>query len=226
MDVSRDLIDHKISDADGRDAGMVDDLWITWHDDTARLGPLITGTAALIGQLGRMATPLTRVARRIGWSHALVWREIPWDRIDRVERPQVVLRLAQADLSTLPRRSPATTPPTALLYTQLIKLPVLTQDGARLGIIDVRTAAHTSAAPRILGLVLAPHPRAHSLGMKRYDTTTIRFGGIARGSFLAWTDITTISTTITTRLTRDELTALPDAPQPSPPPMPTDAQQP
>jgi hypothetical protein len=226
VDIGRDLIDHRLTDTDDQDAGMVDDLWITWHDTTARLGPLVTGTAALIGQLGRMATPLTHAARRIGWTHAQVWREIPWDRIDRVERPQVVLLIARAQLSTLPVRSQPTTPTNAILYTQLIKLPVRTKDGARLGIIDVRTGPQTAAAPTILGLLLAPHPHTYTLGMKRYDTTTTRLGGIPGGFYLAWADITTLTHTITTRLTKDELSPLANAPQPALPPMPTDAQKP
>jgi hypothetical protein len=226
MDVGRDLIDHRITDAHADDAGMVDDLWITWDADTATVGNLVTGTAALIGQLGRVAPALTRAARRVGCSHASVWREIPWSRVDRVERPQVVLALARDELPTLPGRSQPGNPSSALLYTQLIKLRVRTEDGSQLGILDVRTTRYTSGVPTVIGLLVTPHPHGHTLGMKRYDTTSTRLGGISGAFFLPWGDITTLTHTIATRLDHDELTPLADAPQPSPPPMPADAQQP
>jgi sporulation protein YlmC with PRC-barrel domain len=226
MDVGRDLIDHRITDAHGEDAGMVDDLWMTWDPGTATVGNLVSGTAALIGQLGPAARPLTRAAQWFGCRHALQWREIPWDRVDRVERPQVVLALARGELPTLPGRSQPSDRSTARLYTELIKLPVRTNDGSQLGILDVRTASYTSGAPTIIGLLLTPHPHGYTLGMKRYDTTSTRLGGIAGAFFLPCRDIATITDAITTRLDHDELSPLADAPQPHPPPMPAGAQKP
>ena len=226
MDVGRDLIDHRITDAHGEDAGMVDDLWMTWDAGACIIGNLVTGSAALIDQFGRAARPLSRAAQRLGCGHAVVWREIPWHRVDRIERPQVVLALARGELPTLPGRSQPSDRSTARLYTELIKLPVRTKDGSQLGILDVRTTPHTSGAPTVIGLLLTPHPHGYTLGLKRYDTTSTRLGGIAGAFFLPWSDIATITHTITTRLDHGELIPLADAPQPHPPPMPAGAQQP
>src|SRR4051812_32525669 len=106
MDLARDLIDHRIADLDDQDAGMVDDLWITWTEDTATLGPIVTGTAALLHQLGPLGAGLSSLGARTGWSHANVWREIPWTQIRRIERSQVNLLLRRAELPTLQPHAP------------------------------------------------------------------------------------------------------------------------
>src|SRR3954447_4915246 len=138
MDLARDLIDHRIADLEDQDAGMVDDLWITWTHETATLGPIVTGTAALLHQLGPAGRVLSAIASRIGWSHANVWREIPWTEVRRIEHPQVKLLLPRTELPKLPRRtSHANTEHAgAMLYSQLTNLPVFTRDHRRLGIID------------------------------------------------------------------------------------------
>src|SRR4051794_10182683 len=119
MDLARDLIDHRIADLDDQDAGMVDDLWITRTEDTATLGPIVTGTAALLHQLGPLGAGLSALAARTGWSHANVWREIPWTKIRRIERSQVNLLLRRAKLPPPPNPPPPPPqPPTPpKLYT-------------------------------------------------------------------------------------------------------------
>jgi hypothetical protein len=224
VDLARDLIDHRIADLHDEDAGMVDDMWITWTHDAATLGPIITGTAALLHQLGRAGVALSAIAAHIGWSHANVWREIPWTDVRRIERPQVKLLLPRAQLPELPHRtSHATTEHTgAMLYSELINLPVFTRDHRRLGIIDIRTAALISEPPQVLGLLVAAHSRRRSFGLKHFDTTTIRLGSITRGGcFLAWSDIARITDqAIHTNAASGELTPLAAAPSPEPPPMP------
>ena len=56
MDVGRDLIDHRIVDLDGHDVGRVDDVWIYVADGAAVVSPIVTGTGALLRQLGAVAT--------------------------------------------------------------------------------------------------------------------------------------------------------------------------
>jgi hypothetical protein len=223
MDLARDLIDHRIADLDDQDAGMVDDLWITWTEATATLGPIVTGTAALLHQLGPLGAGLSALGARTGWSHANVWREIPWTQIRRMERSQVNLLLRRAELPTLPSRTPRTPDRQtgAMLYSQLSKLAVRTRDGRRLGIIDVRCTALVTDPPSVLGLLVAPHARRHSFGLKRFDTTSIRLGGITRGGcFLAWDQITRITEdAIHTNAASGELIPLAAAPTPQPPPM-------
>jgi hypothetical protein len=224
VDLARDLLDHRIADLQDQDAGMVDDIWITWTDHTATLGPIVTGTAALLHQLGPAGVALSALASRIGWSHANIWREIPWTKVRRIERPQVKLLLPRAHLPTLPDHTPHTKaePIREMLYSQLTNVPVLTRDHRRFGIIDIRTTALIAAPPEVLGLLVAPHSRRRSFGLKHFDTTTIRLGGITHGGcFLPWSDITRITDrAIHTNAAAGELTALAAAPNPQPPPMP------
>jgi hypothetical protein len=223
MDLARDLIDHRIADLDDQDAGMVDDLWITWTNDTATLGPIVTGTAALLHQLGRLGAGVSAIAARTGWSHANVWREIPWTQVRRIERSQVNLLLRRSELPSLPGRTHHTQVPhdDAMLYSQLSKLPVVTRDHRRFGIVDVRTTALVADPPRVLGLLMVPHARRHSFGLKRFDTTSIRLGGITRGGcFLPWDQISHVTrVAIHTNAASGELAPLAAAPTPQPPPM-------
>jgi sporulation protein YlmC with PRC-barrel domain len=224
VDVARDLIDHRIADLDAKDAGIVDDVWVSWRPGDAELGPIVTGTAALLRQLGRVGACVASLGRRLGWSHAQLWREIPWTHVRRVERPQVRLVMRREELPLLPSAQPDRTAlgrEGTMRYTEFVKLPVWTQDGRRLGILDVRTAPHTTGAPAVFGLILAERPLGRSLGMKRYDTTTVRIGGVRRGCFLAWDDVMAVNADgIRARRAADELVSITDAPRPQAPPMP------
>ena len=75
MDVGRDLIDHRIVDLDGHDVGRVDDVWIHVADGAAVVSPIVTGTGALLRQLGAVGDRI----KRLGFWHADRWREIVWD---------------------------------------------------------------------------------------------------------------------------------------------------
>jgi hypothetical protein len=230
VDLARDLIDHRIADLEDQDAGMVDDLWVTWVHDTAALGPIVTGTAALLAQVGPFQTPLIALSRRIGWSHARVWREIRWRQVRRIERPQVKLLVPRADLAHSSDRTQTVVSDQRgqMLYSELCKLPVATRDDQRLGIIDVRTTPLISEPPQVLGLLVAPHPRGRSLGLKRFDTTAVRLGGIPQaGRYLPWKDITRITPdAVHTNTASGELGPLATAPNPQPPPMPEGATPP
>jgi hypothetical protein len=230
VDLARDLIDHRIADLEDQDAGMVDDLWVTWHHGTAALGPIVTGAAALLTQVGPFQTMLIALSRRIRCSHARVWREIPWRQVRRIERPQVKLLVPRADLAHSADRSQTLVSDQRgqMLYSQLCNLPVATRDHQRLGIIDVRTAPLISEPPQVLGLLIAPHPRRRSLGLKQFDTTAVRLGGIPRGGrYLPWEDISRItSDAIHTNAASGELAPLATAPNPQPPPMPEGATPP
>ena len=60
--------------------------------------------------------------------------------------------------------------PGAIRFSTLLRLPVVDSAGARMGLLDVRTSEPAPpTAPAILGLLLSPHPRAGSRGLKRHD---------------------------------------------------------
>jgi hypothetical protein len=225
MDLARDLIDHLIVDCDDQDSGMVDDLWIERDGASASLGPLVTGSAALIAQLGFLSGPVARAGAALRLRHAAVWREIGWQQIERVERPQTRLLLGRAELSLLP--GPESPKPGALLFTQLSQLPVVTADGHRLGLLDIRTEQHTGTPPTVLGLIASPQ-RGHSFALKRYASTAPRFGGIAhRALFVPWSQIASLSAdAITTSAPLEALQPLVCAPDPGPPPMPKATESP
>jgi hypothetical protein len=224
MDLGRDLIDHRIADGDDLDAGMTDDVWITWQGESARLGPLLSGTPIMLDQLGQAGRWLSIVAPRIGWTHGGLWREIQWDSVKRIERPQVRLIESRSDLPTRSDRRPA-----AMLgregrmrYLELSRLAVRTRDDQRFGIVDVRTGPLLTEPPQVLGLLISPHQRARAFGLKRYDSTRARLGSVSGDErFLPWEAIEEITAReIRTSAIPGQLVALAAAPQAMPPPMP------
>jgi hypothetical protein len=190
MDVGRDLIDHRIVDRDGHDVGRVDDVWVRGEIDRAVIGPIVTGTGALLRQFGRMGDWLTWLALH-GYPHAARWREFGWHDIDQLQRPQLVLAPRHRDLAAWSgRRKPRHG--SEWLYTDLIRLPVRDPGGRRLGVVDVRTTL-PEPIPRVVGFLVAPHPLRRTLGLKRFDSTGERFAGVRHDTqFLAWTEVTGI----------------------------------
>jgi hypothetical protein len=230
MDIGRDLIDHRMADGDDIDAGMVDDIWITWRADAARLGPLLSGTPIMLDELGRLGRWLGRVAPRIGWTHAVLWREIDWRSVKRIERPQ--LRLVEPR-SDIPKRRDRRPKPTLgrqgrMRYLELSRLSVRTRDDQRFGIVDVRVGPLVTEPPEVLGLLISPHERARAFGLKRYDSTRTRLGSATGDErFLPWEAIDEITEReIRTRTVSGELGPLAAAPNPAPPPMPEGPDEP
>ena len=226
MDVGRDLIDHRIVDLDGHDVGRVDDVWIRIHGDAAVVGPIVTGTGALLRQLGRVGGWIGRLAPHVGFSHADRWREIGWDDVDQMQRPQCVLKPRLRDLAGRPAgHEPGAG--TEVLYTDLIRLPVRDPSGGRLGVVDVRTTLPTPEAG-VLGFLVAAHPLRRTLGLKRFDSTGERFGGTRHDTrYLAWSPDVEISGRAI--LCPRPLTSLPllsAVPPSTPPPMPDQADRP
>ena len=220
MDVGRDLIDHRIVDRDGHDIGRVDDVWVRTEVDRAVIGPIVTGTGALLRQFGRTGDRLMWLALH-GYPHAARWREFGWHDIHQLQRPQVVLAPRHRDLAAWPEgRKPRHG--SAWLYTDLIRLPVCDPGGRRLGVVDARTTP-PEPIPEVLGLLVAPHPLRRTLGLKRFDSTGERFAGVRRDTqFLAWTEVTAIrSGAIRCRVPLASLPLLSDTAQSAAPPMPT-----
>ena len=89
MDVGRDLIDHRIVDLDGHDVGRVDDVWIYVVDGAAVASPIVTGTGALLRQLGEVGDRIKRLAPHVGFRHADRWREIVWDDVTCCSGPRL-----------------------------------------------------------------------------------------------------------------------------------------
>jgi hypothetical protein len=220
VDVGRDLIDHRIVDLDGHDVGRVDDVWIYVADGAAVVSPIVTGTGALLRQLGGVGDRIQRLAPHVGFRHADRWREILWDDVHVLQRAQVVLEPRLRDLAGRPEghrpRSGVD-----LLYTDLIRLPVRDPSGRRMGVVDVRTTL-PDPEPSILGLLVAAHPLRHTLGLKRFDSTSQRFGGTRHHTrYLAWTaDIQVRDGVILCPVPLTDLPLLSAAPSSAPPPMP------
>lgn len=220
MDVGRDLIDHRIVDLDGHDVGRVDDVWIHVKDGAAVVSPIVTGTGALLRQLGRVGDRIQRVAPHVGYRHADRWREIIWDDVHQLQRPQVVLKPRLRDLKGRPEGH-RPRPGVELLYTNLVRLPVRDPSGRRMGVVDVRTTL-PDPEPTILGLLIAAHPLRHTLGLKRFDSTSQRFGGTRRRTrYLAWTtDLQIRDGAILCPAPLASLPLLSATPPSTPPPMP------
>jgi hypothetical protein len=159
VDVGRDLIDHRMVDLEGHDVGRVDDVWIHVADGAAVASPIVTGTGALLRQLGRVGERIRRLARR--------------------------------------------------------------------AVVDVRTTL-PDPDPAVLGLLVAPHPLRRTLGLKRFDSTSQRFGGTRRHTrYLAWTaDVEIRDGAIHCPVPFTDLPLLSAAAPSVPPPMPDQADAP
>jgi hypothetical protein len=90
-----------------------------------------------------------------------------------------------------------------------------------MGVVDVRTTL-PDPEPSILGLLVAAHPLRHTLGLKRFDSTSQRFGGTRHHTrYLAWTaDIQVRDGAILCPVPLTDLPLLSAAPSSAPPPMP------
>jgi sporulation protein YlmC with PRC-barrel domain len=82
MDVARDLQDHQLIDRDGNACGRVDDVIIGWDTDGAQLGPILSGGAVLLDQLGRLVRLARPVLRLIGARREV---HIDWALVGRLE---------------------------------------------------------------------------------------------------------------------------------------------
>jgi hypothetical protein len=177
MDIGRDVLDHRIVDLDGHDVGRVDDVWIELGP-APTVGPLVTGAGALLRQLGRAGRAVARGAPLVGYQHATRWRELAWSDVSSLQRPQVIIKPRMNDLRGRPEgHTPGGS--RELLYTQLIAMAVTDGGGQTLGVIDAR-ATLPPPRPILLGLIVSHHPRLSSWGLKRFDSTSQRFGGTAR----------------------------------------------
>ena len=93
--------------------------------------------------------------------------------------------------------------------------------GRRMGVVDVRTTL-PDPEPTILGLLVAAHPLRHTFGLKRFDSTSQRFGGTHHDTrYLAWTaDLQIRDGAILCPVPLTNLPLLSAAPPSTPPPMP------
>jgi len=82
--------------------------------------------------------------------------------------------------------------------------------------------------PAVLGLLVAPHPLRRTLGLKRFDSTSQRFGGTRRHTrYLAWTaDVEIRDGAIHCPVPFTDLPLLSAAAPSVPPPMPDQADAP
>jgi hypothetical protein len=220
VDVGRDLIDHRIVDLDGHDVGRVDDVWLHLAVGAPVASPIVTGTGALLRQLGWVGDRIQRLAPHVGYHHADRWREIVWDDVHQLQRPQVVLEPRLLDLAGRPEGH-RPRPGVELLYTDLIRLPVRDPSGRRMGVVDVRTTL-PDPEPALLGLLVAVHPLRRTLGLKRFDSTSQRFGGTDHHTrYLTWTaDIQIRDGAILCPAPLTSLPLLSAAAPSTPPPMP------
>jgi sporulation protein YlmC with PRC-barrel domain len=179
MDIARDILDHRIVDLDGHDVGRVDDVWIELGTSPA-VGPLVTGTGALLRHLGRAGRMVAGAAPLVGFQHATRWRELAWADVSSLQRPQLVIKPRKNDMQGRPEgHTPAAT--CELLYTDLIAMTVIDRNQRKFGVLDAR-ATLPRPQPALLGLIVSHHPRLSSWGLKRFDSTSQHFGGIRRNA--------------------------------------------
>lgn len=212
MDVARDLVDRQLVDRDGRECGRVDDVWIEWDADGACLGPLASGAAVVLDQLGAAG----RLLQHIGGARARRSRPIEWASVARVERSRVLLacnpaHTTQAQPFSLGRRR----------YSAITRLPVIDAAGERRGVLDLRSeTALGGAVPSILGLIVCRRTWLRTLGMKRYDAAGVPLADVQdHARFVPWSAVTALDDAIRLGVAFADLPRLRDAPDPGPPPL-------
>ncbi len=212
MDVARDLVDHQLVDRDGRECGRVDDVWIEWEADGARLGPLMRGTATMLDQLGAAG----RLLQHVGNPRAGRSQPIEWARVARVERSRVLLTDPPSETARTRQRASG-----ARRYSAIARLPVIDAADERRGVLDLRTqATRGGAAPAILGLIVCRRTWLRTLGMKRYDAAGIPLADIQdHARFVPWNAVTALGDAIHLGVAFADLPRLGDAPDPGPPPL-------
>jgi hypothetical protein len=212
MDVARDLVDRQLVDRDGRECGRVDDVWIEWDADGARLGPLATGAAIVLDQLGAAG----RLLQHIGGARAQRSRAIEWASVARVERSRVLLAYDPAHMTQAQPSSP-----NRRRYSGITRLPVIDATGERRGVLDLRSeTVLAGAAPSILGLIVCRHTWLRTLGMKRYDAAGVPLADVQdHARFVPWDAVTALDDAIRLRVAFADLPRLSNAPDPGPPPL-------
>jgi hypothetical protein len=87
--------------------------------------------------------------------------------------------------------------------------------------VDAR-ATLPSPQPTLLGLIVSHHPRLLSWGMKRFDSTSQRFGGTARSARYLPIELITArgDNQLHIHVRFDDLPVLADAPRAELPPVP------
>jgi hypothetical protein len=211
MDVARDLVDRQLVDRDGRECGRVDDVWIEWDADGARLGPLASGAAIVLDQLGAAG----RMLQHIGGARARRSRPIEWAGVARIERSRVLLACDPADATQTQPPSPR-----RRRYSTISRLPVIDATGERRGVLDLRSeTALAGAAPSILGLIVCRRTWLRTLGMKRYDAAGVPLADVQdHARFVPWSAVTALDDAIRLRAAFADMPRLGDAPDPGPPP--------
>jgi hypothetical protein len=101
MDVARDLQDHQLLDRDGDACGRIDDILIEWDAERGRLGPLLSGGAVVLDQLGRFGRVLRRILRFSGTRREA---RIDWALVGRIDPDGIHVMVPREALRLRPRR--------------------------------------------------------------------------------------------------------------------------
>jgi hypothetical protein len=101
MDVARDLQDHQLVDRDGHACGRVDDAVGRGDEQGAELGPLLSGGAVLLEQLGRLGRILRPVLRSSAARRAV---SIDWALVGRIEHSAIHLMTTREALGLTPMK--------------------------------------------------------------------------------------------------------------------------
>jgi sporulation protein YlmC with PRC-barrel domain len=99
MDLARDLQDHQLIDRDGIACGRVDDIIIRWDNEGAQLGPVLSGGAVLLDQLGRLGRVLRPVLRLVGARREV---HIDWALVGRIELDAIHVVIPRESLGLTP----------------------------------------------------------------------------------------------------------------------------
>jgi sporulation protein YlmC with PRC-barrel domain len=99
MDVMRDLQDHQLVDHEGNACGRVDDTVLRWDEHGGQLGPLLSGGAVLLDELGRLGRILRPLLRFSGARRQV---SIDWALVSQLEHSAIHVIAARASLGLSP----------------------------------------------------------------------------------------------------------------------------
>ena len=100
MDVARDLQDHQLVDRDGNACGRIDDTVIRWDERGGQLGPLLSGGAVLLDELGRLGRVLRPLLRFAGARRQV---SLDWALVSRMDPDVIHLAIPRERLGLTPR---------------------------------------------------------------------------------------------------------------------------
>jgi hypothetical protein len=152
----RDLLDQALRDPDGEAAGRIDDFLITAEGKDAFVEAILSGGGVLaddLGLIGRACEVAAHIVRRRPLRRAT----IPWSLVSEVVEHAVTIA---ADQPATSHAGPLADSRSGLRLRAVRRLPMRSQDGVRMHVVDVRVTEPTPLErPRVVGLVVCRRRR-------------------------------------------------------------------